>query len=63
MEAHVQAMSKLEVRANVLADRDEDAFPADIDKLHDDRRPIHLSTRSLKSLSTDLNFNPIDRDG
>lgn len=56
MEAHVQAMSKLEVRANVLADRDEDAFPADIDKLHDDRRRIHLSTRSVKSLSTDLNI-------
>jgi hypothetical protein len=59
MKPDFKAMNKLELRAYVLAHRDdEDAFHAYIDKLQsDDRRVKHPATESLEHLSNYPNFN------
>ncbi len=59
MKIDFQAMSKLELRAYVMAYRDdEEAFHAYLDKVRsDEHRVRHSVTESLENLSNYPNFN------
>jgi hypothetical protein len=64
MKIDFQAMNKIELRAYVMAHRDdEEAFHAYMDKVRsDDRRIKHSATESLEHLSNYPNFYSIDTD-
>jgi hypothetical protein len=59
MKPDFRAMNKLDLRAYVLAHRDdEDAFHAYMDKIRsDDRRINHPATESLEHISNYPDFN------